>query len=228
MIPMKMPFLSNITNNFSSEISSFAGCVLMVDLALRCFKHGERRNTIRFWDDYYALVKQTDDLFDLLKQHLNATSIRQDPVAFSLYLNFRATEIFSHESALARAQSQGLPSTMMVESQRRATAAAYQISTAVRLNMPSPGAAKSAILVLQATFIAWPLTIALQAFHRELANGGDREHLSGIVASSRLLFSALGHIEDSGEYWHRSVAHVERRLREWEEENGFQSLSSTF
>ncbi|KAF5564998.1 hypothetical protein FNAPI_1883 [Fusarium napiforme] len=224
-LPLKMPYLSDIELEPSTEISSYAGCVLMVELALRCFEHGQKRTSDSFWDGYCDLVKKTDVLFGMLKRHLNATSIREDPVAFSLYLNLRATEIFSHESAIARSEEQGLPPLMTAESQRRATAAAFQISTAVRLNLPSPWKADSDIIMLQAIFIAWPLTMALKAFHRELVHGGSRDSINGVVASSRLLFAALGHIEESGGHWHRSVAQVERKLQEWEEKNSFNSLT---
>lgn len=220
-----MPFLSNVDIEPCPEISSYAGCVLMVDLALRCFDNGQERATAGFWDGYCALVTTTDELFTMLKRHLNATSIREDPVAFSLYLNLRATEIFSHESAITQGEEQGLPPLMTAESQRRATAAAFQISTAVRLNLPSPWKADSDIIMLQATFIAWPLTMALEAFHRELVSGGSRETVNGVVASSRLLLAALGHIEESGGHWHQCVAHVETKLQEWDEKNGFDSLA---
>lgn len=161
----------------------------------------------------------------MLKRHLNATSIREDPVAFSLYLNLRATEIFSHESAIRQSGEQGLPPLMTAESQRRATAAAFQISSAVRLNLPSPWKADSDIIMLQAIFIAWPLTMALKALYRELIHGGSRETVNGVVASSRLLFAALDHIEESGGYWHQCVFHVEAKLQEWDEKNGFDSLA---
>ncbi|KAF5617059.1 uncharacterized protein FTJAE_12816 [Fusarium tjaetaba] len=225
LVPLKMPYLSDIELEPSTEISSYAGCVLMVELALRCFEHGQKRTSESFWDGYCDLVKKIDVLFGMLKRHLNATSIREDPVAFSLYLNLRATEIFSHESAIARSEEQGLPPLMTAESQRRATAAAFQISTAVRLNLPSPGKTESDIIMLQAIFIAWPLTMALKAFYRELMNGCSRDGINGVVASSRLLFAALDHIEESGGHWHRSVAHVERKLQEWEEKNSFNSLT---
>ncbi|KAF5581809.1 hypothetical protein FPCIR_9917 [Fusarium pseudocircinatum] len=224
LVPLNMPYLSDIELEPSPEISSYAGCVLMVELALRCFDHGQKRTSESFWDGYCDLVKKTDVLFGMLKRHLNATSIREDPVAFSLYLNLRATEIFSHESAIARGEEQGLPPLMTAESQRRATAAAFQISTAVRLNLPSPGRTQSDIIMLQAIFIAWPLTMALKALNRELVNGGNREGINGVVAASRLLFAALDHIEESGRHWHRSIAHVEKKLQEWEEKNSFNSL----
>jgi len=220
-----MPSLLDVSTEPGPEITSYAGCVLMVELALRCFDHGQQRDTPGFWDDYCTLVKKTDNLFIILKRHLNATSIREDPVAFSLYLNLRATEIFSHDSAITKSEEQGLPPLMMAESQRRATAAAFQICSAVGLNLPSPWKADSDIIMLQAIFIAWPLTMALKALYRELVHGGVRETINGVVASSRLLFAALDHIEESDGHWHQSVTHVGAKLQEWDEKNGFDSLA---
>ena len=191
----------------------------MVELALRCFDHGQQCDKPGFWDDYCALVKKTDDLFILLKRHLNATSIREDPVAFSLYMNLRATEIFSHESAITKSEEQKLSPLMVVESQRRATAAAFQICSAVSLNLPSPQKANSDIIMLQAIFIAWPLTMALIALHREIANEGSKETMTGVVASTRLLFAALDHIEESNGYWHQRVTHIGAKLQDWVEKN---------
>nr|ART34991.1 putative Zn2Cys6 DNA-binding transcription factor [Fusarium babinda] len=225
LIPLKMPYMSEMATEPYPEISSYAGCVLMVELALRCLDHGQECGTTGFWDGYCALVKNTDELFEMLKQHLNASSIRGDPVAFSLYLNLRATEILLHESAITRSSEQGLPPLITAESQRRATAAAFQISTAVRLNLPSPWKVDSDIIMLQAIFIAWPLTMALKAFHRELTRGGNRDSVNGVVTSSRLLFAALGHIEESGGHWHQSVARIETKLQELDERNGFNSLA---
>jgi hypothetical protein len=220
-----MPSLLDISTEPGPEITSYAGCVLMVELALRCFDNGQKRDKPGFWDDYCALVKKTDDLFKILKRHLNATSIREDPVAFSLYLNLRATEIFSHESAIEKNEEQGLPPLMIAESQRRATTAAFQICNAVGLNLPSPWNADSDIIMLQAIFIAWPLTMALKALYRELVHRGARETVNGVVASLRLLFAALDHIEESDGHWHRSVSEVEAKLQEWDEKNSFDSLA---
>ncbi|WQF87799.1 hypothetical protein CDEST_12813 [Colletotrichum destructivum] len=220
-----MPRPAAIRSGAAKDAILVRSCVLMVDLALRCFDHGQERATAGFWDGYCALVKTTDELFGMLKRHLNATSIREDPVAFSLYLNLRATEIFSHESAITRSEEQGLPPLMTAESQRRATAAAFQISSAVRLNVPSPWKADNDIFMLQALFIGWPLTMALKALYRELVLGGSRETVNGAVASSRLLFAFLDHIEESGGHWHQRVAHVETKLQEWDEKNGFDSLA---
>ena len=220
-----MPSVLDVRVEPGLEISSYAGCVLMVELALRCFDHGQQRDRPGFWDDYYALVKKTDYLFVLLKRHLNATSIREDHVAFSLYMNLRATEIFSHESVIIKSEEQGLPPLMIAESQRRATAAAFQICSAVGLNLPSPRKESSDIIMLQAIFIAWPLTMALKALHRELVNGGGKATTSGVVASTRLLFAALDHIEESEGYWHQTVTHVGAKLQEWEENNGFEPVA---
>ncbi|KAK1658028.1 hypothetical protein BDP55DRAFT_760271 [Colletotrichum godetiae] len=50
LVPVNIPFLSEIRPDQWQEISSYAGCVLMVELALHCFDHGQQRATTRFWD----------------------------------------------------------------------------------------------------------------------------------------------------------------------------------
>lgn len=215
-----MPLLANANKSNIDELSSYAGCVVMVDLALRCFDHAQEPKELGFWDEYCILAKRADDLVVMLKHHLNAESVRHDPVAFSLYLSLRATEILCHETAISQGERQNLPSFLVIQSQHRATAAAFQISNAVRLNLPSPGEPENDILMLQAMFVAWPLTMALKAFHRELVNSESVERVNGVVASSRLLFAALGHIEEINGHWHRSVEHIDVKLREWEQSVG--------
>jgi hypothetical protein len=217
-----MPSLLDASAGSGPEITSYAGCVLMVELALRCFDHGQQREAPGFWDSYCDLVKKIDDLFTILKPHLNTTSIREDPIAFSLYMNLRATEIFLHDSAITKNEEQALPSFMITESQKRATAAAFQICNAVGLNLPSPRKGNSNIIMLQAIFIAWPLTMALKALYREFVHGDLHKTTNGVVVSSKLLFAALDHIEELNGHWHKSVTHVGEKLQEWEENNDFE------
>ena len=218
-----MPYLLDVSTESGSEITSYAGCVLMVELALSCFDRDQQHGIPGFWDGYCTLVKKAEDLSVILKHHLNATSIREDPIAFSLYMNLRATEIFLHDMAIMKSEEQGLPSYMRTENQRRATAAAFQICNAVGLNLPSPRKANSDIIMLQAIFIAWPLFMALKALHRELRDGEVQETTNGVVAASKLLFAALDHIEGSDGHWHQSLTHVGTKLQEWEEKTEFNS-----
>ncbi|KAK7757304.1 hypothetical protein SLS62_000854 [Diatrype stigma] len=207
-------------------------CILMVELALRCFDHMRDLESSTpkhgFWDSHYALVQKTDQRFVMLQAHLNAKSLREDPIAFSLYMNLRATEIAFHEAAIAQAQKQGLPMMMAAESQRRSMLAAGKIANAVRLNYPTQRAERD-IFMLQATFIAWPLVMAMKALSLQLlappaqaqAQRRDQDQaLNGVELSLRLLLSALDCVEDAGGYWHSSVAAVARILQEWDEKNG--------
>ncbi|CAN9209202.1 unnamed protein product [Alternaria alternata] len=221
--PLKMPYLLDVSTESGSEITSYAGCVLMVELALSCFDRDQQHGIPGFWDGYCTLVKKAEDLSVILKHHLNATSIREDPIAFSLYMNLRATEIFLHDMAITKSEEQGLPPYMRIENQRRATAAAFQICNAVGLNLPSPRKANSDIIMLQAIFIAWPLFMALKALHRELRDGEVQETTNGVVAASKLLVAALDHIEESDGHWHQSLTHVGTKLQEWEEKTEFNS-----
>ncbi|RYP64001.1 hypothetical protein DL771_008972 [Monosporascus sp. 5C6A] len=124
-----------------------------------------------------------------------------------------------------RVEQQDLPHVVTAESQRRATAAAFKISSAVRLNWPLPEQSERDIFTLQAIFITWPLTMAMNALSRELVSGGNREAIDGVMASLRLLLAALDRIEEASGYWHRCVAHVETKLQDWDAKNGFDSVA---
>lgn len=224
-----MPFLRDLYAEPWPEISSYAGCVLMVELALQCFDHGwedDRKGGKQgFWDNHYTLLKATDKRFAMLKMHLNAKSVREDPVAFSVYMNLRATEILFHEVAIARVEQQGLLISMAADSQKRSVAAAFKIANAVRLNWPGQQTEHD-VFTLQATFLAWPIVMAMKALSRDLVppNQHKDEAVNGLVASFRLLLAALDHIEETGGYWHGRIGPVATLLMEWDE-SGFDSVA---
>lgn len=223
--PAKGAFIRDFGAESCIELSSYAGCILMVELALRCFDHMRDLESSTpkhgFWDSHYALVQKTDQRFVVLQAHLNAKSLREDPIAFSLYMNLRATEIAFHEAAIAQVQKQGLPMMMAAESQKRSMLAASKIANAVRLNYPTQRAERD-IFMLQATFIAWPLVMAMKALGLQLTSPAQRKDqaVNGVEPSLRLLLSALDYVEDAGGYWHGSVTAVARTLQEWNEKNG--------
>ncbi|KAI1853878.1 hypothetical protein JX265_012563 [Neoarthrinium moseri] len=224
-----MPLLCDITIDKCPKASSYAGCVLMVQLALRCFDHGRqienKTENRHFWDNHYSLLKDLDERFAMLKLHLSAKSIQNDPVSFSLYMNLRATEIFFHQAAIVRVEQQGLPILTAAESQKRSQAAAHKIASAVRLNWPGQQAERGTF-TLQATFIAWPLVMAMKALAHSLGGSskGNSDQLSNSISSLRLLLAALDLIEDRDGYWHGCIASVVIGLAQWEESNGLHSL----
>ncbi|KAH9908377.1 hypothetical protein F4778DRAFT_345755 [Xylariomycetidae sp. FL2044] len=227
-----MPFLRDVAVDSCPELSSYAGCVLMVDLALRCFDHGweveMKKQRRHFWDNHYTLLKELDDRFSMLMIHLNAMSIQDDPVAFSVYMNLRATEVFFHQVAITQVEHQGLPALTAAESQKRSVASALKIAKAVHLNLPGRQTERG-VLTLQATFIAWPLVMAAKTLGQNLgASSGTQkrdETSNDVVSPLRLLLAALDHIEKRDGYWHGCIAPVAARLAEWEDNGGFDSVA---
>ncbi|KAK7417641.1 hypothetical protein QQX98_004462 [Neonectria punicea] len=61
---IEMPFLKNV-NNTSEELSSYVACVVMVDLAIKCYEHAEDRGIESqgqgFWDRHFALTELIQD-----------------------------------------------------------------------------------------------------------------------------------------------------------------------
>ncbi|KAJ2988787.1 hypothetical protein NUW58_g3794 [Xylaria curta] len=214
--PLKMPFLDDLTPESSHEISSYAGCVLMVELAMKCFDHGRKiesgASTFGFWDTHYNLVHTVDERITMLQRHMNAKAIKEDPVAFGLYMNLRGTEIYFHEASILYVERTGHPRLVAAESQRRSLATAYKIATVVRLNWPDQQS-KHDIFMLQATFIAWPLVMAMKALHRELKHYLAQQHQYGeamteLVTSLRILMKALDYIEEGDGFWHKSTEDI--------------------
>ncbi|KAI0109771.1 hypothetical protein F4814DRAFT_461028 [Daldinia grandis] len=224
--PTKMPYPGNLTADPCPELSSFAGCVLMMELAIKCFDHGrlaEYASTRNgFWDSHYNLVRIIEERFTMLHMHLNAKSVREDPIAFSVYMNLRGTEIFFHEVAVKLVEQQGYPVLAAAESQKRSMAAAYKVASTMRLNWPCQQLDRD-ILNLQATFLAWPIVMAMKALSRELKGSTQlkSESTSSAVASLRLLRAALDYIEESDGYWHRCTTNIVAALHEWDETSGY-------
>lgn len=109
-----MPFLRDISNQFHAELSSYAACVLMVDLALRCFSHvqsddGDTRNQ-GFWDCHFNLSKLVRERRLLMGPHLTNRAACEDPVALTTQLNMSAIEATLQETAAVKAQETGFSS----------------------------------------------------------------------------------------------------------------------
>lgn len=112
----------------------------MVALARQCYEHvwvlaADARNK-GFWDRHYALVKKIDNRTAILHMHLNAKAIGEDSVAFALHMNLCAIVVFLHEAAIDQVDKQELPKLIGAESRKRSAAAAFKISSAVRMNWP--------------------------------------------------------------------------------------------
>lgn len=141
-------------------------------------------------------------------------------------MNICAIEIHFREAAINQVQKQGLPAALAVENQRLAVAAAYKISSAVRLTWPDEETGR-AVFLLQSTFINWPIATAMRPLCRELTALDPRHAASsGVAHSLRLLFSALDRSEGPHGFWHTSTAAIATKLREWEQKIEFDAIGS--
>lgn len=137
-----MPFLSEASKLCGvSHISSYVAVVLMVRLARLCFDHvslltSDTHNK-GFWDQHYALVKHIDDYTAIIRMHLSAQAVREDPLAFSLHMNLYAVHIFLHEAAIGQVDEQELPKLVGAESRKCSTDAAFKIASAIRMTWPT-------------------------------------------------------------------------------------------
>lgn len=182
------------------------------------------------WDSHHHLVQTIEERITMLHMHMNAKAVREDPVAFSMYMNLRGTEIFFHEAAIVHVERAGHPRLVAAESQRRSTAAAYKIATAVQLNWPDQQSGRD-IFMLQATFIAWPLVMAMKALHRQLKlhlspnQQQQGEAIAELVRSLRLLMTALDRVEEPDGFWHDSTKAIVAALQEQHDGRGLDSVA---
>ncbi|KAI8950705.1 hypothetical protein F4801DRAFT_548073 [Xylaria longipes] len=239
--PIEVPFLGELIPESCPEISPYAGCVLMVDIAIKCFDHGRLIESATpafgFWDNHHNLVQTIDERIAMLHTHMNAKAVKEDPVALSMYVNLRATEILFHEAAIVHVERTGHPRLVAAESQRRSTAAALKIATAVRLNWPEQQP-EHGIFRLQATFIGWPLVMAMKAIHRQskqhLSQQQQQHHphpyhqsetVTELCSSLRLLMTALDHVEHADGFWHRSTVAIAATLKDQHDGRDLDSLA---
>lgn len=178
----------------------------MVELAIQCFDHVRRAQSASayrgFWDVHYSLIKEMKSRRTALRRHLDPASVRRDPLAFSMHMNLCATEICFHDAAISQIRGQGLPDELAAESRKSSSAAAFRVAAAVSMTWPV-GDEKADLLALQATFVAWPLVMAIQTMKRDIditprATGA----FHNLTKSLGLLAAALSRVEQPGGYWH--------------------------
>lgn len=205
--------------------SSFAGCVLMVELAFQCFSHSRRRylsgsGADGFWDNHYRLIKSFNDRAVTLDQYFKPEAIERDPISLSVLLNLCAAEIFFHEKAMHEAERQSLPKHVVDESQRLSIEAAFRITRAMEASSPTQQP-RNGHFYVQATFVAWPLAMALKALLPVLASDVGNFASNAVAYSIRLLKGALDAAEPSDGHWHSLTSSVEIKLQEWEHKVGY-------
>lgn len=140
--PSPMPSLQNLSDSNNKQlISPFAGIVLMVSLHSRCLLHfkaskeqdisGEQ--AYPFWVQHYSLDKKLHECENLLMGHMTTEMRQNEPLALSLRLNLCAVGISLHEIAIAKAQRENLPMSLITESENRVIAAANQMVEDLRI-----------------------------------------------------------------------------------------------
>ncbi|CZT51338.1 uncharacterized protein RSE6_12468 [Rhynchosporium secalis] len=213
--PLSMPFLSETTTlQGIPHISNFAGIVLMISLARKTYEHG-RGQSEGYWDRHYRLVRLLNERTSSLSIHLTAKTVQEDIVAFSLYLNLCAIEIYLHEAAIDEVMRENLPKLVADESRKRSGAAAFKIASAVRMNWPA-FRSKHDMFTLQGSFIGWALVMGIKALTRHLLDVEDGVS-NGAADSLRLLIPAIDQLEDENGHWHSSIAGASGILRTWDE-----------
>jgi hypothetical protein len=201
-----------------------------VQLIIQCFEQAKLSDSdsqaTGFWDHIYSLTKSLADRTALLQAQLTATSVKEDPVAFSVHMNICAIDIYLNEAAISQIHRQGLPAMMSKDHQKRSTSAALKISSALRLNWPADKS-EDALFFIQSTFLNWAITIAMKPLCRELTSLSPREAASsGIGHSLKLLLTALDYSEEPDGFWHNSTANIAATMQEWEERSSFDAVGS--
>lgn len=222
-VPCPMPFLCEPAKlSGISNLSSYAAVTIMVKLARLCYEHvgilSRGATDSGFWDRHYRLVKTINDYTATFQGHLGAKAVRESPLAFSLHLNLCATHIHLHEAAIRKVEEQELPKLVAAESRKCSTAAAFKILGAIRMNWPVQRSEHDHF-TLQATFIGWPISMALSTLSRNVTSGVDSTPIC-VVDSLRLLRAALDQVEEPDGYWHKASATAVAALMKWDQQQG--------
>jgi hypothetical protein len=118
-----------------NSISPFAGIVVMVSLYYQCLKHLEAANeqdstgdmSYPFWMKHYSIDKTLNECSAGLFAQINTQVRQNEPLALSLRLNMCAVSISLHDIAIARAQKESLPSSLILESESRRITSAMEM-----------------------------------------------------------------------------------------------------
>lgn len=216
-----MPSLDNARTAYGTGcISSFTGLVPMVALYRRCLSHvkssPENESTggigYSFWEHHYGIDKDLKSCSDSLLGRLDAQELLDDEFALGLNLNLCAIDICLHESAIVRADKDGLPKALITECNNQCSQAAMRIVEGVSLSrkLARP---KSTLFRQMNIFCMWPVCMAMQVLNRQLSatDKADSGHTVGVL---RLLVSALEDLQDVSGHWVDSISHIVKRLED--------------
>ncbi|KAM6511491.1 hypothetical protein FALCPG4_016495 [Fusarium falciforme] len=134
LTPTNMPFLRDVAKS-DEELSSYAACVIMVDLAIRAYEHGElsQSQAQGYWDRHFAMAKLIQECSAKMGNNLGKEAAVRDPVSLSNQLNLGAIKIMLHETAIGRGRADDLSPSMIAENERCCQVAAQTIADTVRV-----------------------------------------------------------------------------------------------
>ncbi|RSL40629.1 hypothetical protein CEP54_016065 [Fusarium duplospermum] len=160
-MPVNMSFLRDVTES-DQELSSYAACVVMVDLAIRAYEHAElsQSETQGYWDRHFAMSRLIQECSLKMGSHLSKETAVHDPVSLSNQLNLGAIKIILHETAIGKGRVDELSLSMIGENERCCQVAAQTIADTVRVVWENQSPERN-IFTLQATFTAWPIAKAI-------------------------------------------------------------------
>ncbi|KAH7253399.1 fungal-specific transcription factor domain-containing protein [Fusarium solani] len=216
LTPTDMPFLRDMAKS-DEELSSYAACVIMVDLAIRAYEHGElsQSQAQGYWDRHFAMVKLIQECSAKMGSNPSKEAAVHDPVSLSNQLNLGAIKIMVHETAVVKGRVNDLSPSMIAENERSCQVAAQTIADTVRAVWENPSPERN-LFTIQATFTAWPIAKAISTLVRDRA---DTCNLPSVQRMSdlKLLCSVLDYVEREGGYWHILIADDLVQVREWDE-----------
>lgn len=216
-----MPSLDNAQVLHGTKyISSFTGSVLMVSLYRRSLSHV--RSSLEpdptpggagysFWEHHYAIDKDLKNCREAVRGKTDAQELMDDEFALALNMNLCAIDIFLHEAAIIKADKDGLPKTLITESNNRCSEAAMRIAEGVSLSQKL--AQPKRVLFRQMNiYCMWPVCMAMQVLDRQLTASNDKFELGHTVGALKLLASGIEDLEDVSGYWVDSISHIVERL----------------
>ncbi|KAI8650582.1 Zn(2)-C6 fungal-type domain-containing protein [Fusarium keratoplasticum] len=216
LTPTDMPFLRDVTKS-NEELSSYAACVVMVDLAIQAYEHAElsQSQTQGYWDRHFAMARLTQECSAKMGNHLSKEAAVGDPISLSNQLNLGAIKIMLHETAISKGRVDDLSPSVVAENERCCQVTAQTIADTVRVVWESQTPERN-LFTLQATFTAWPIAKAISSLVRDMADSCNLPSVQR-MNNLKLLCSVLDYVEREGGYWHILIVDALAQVREWDE-----------
>lgn len=218
-----MPTLEHARLLYGTDsVTSFTGLVLMVSLYRRCLSHTSASLETEsatggpgysFWEHHYVIDKDLQECKDALIGNINAQALLNDEFALGLDINLCAIDIFLHEAAAVKADKDGLPKTLVTESNNRCSQAARRIVEGISLSQTLAQPRKTLFKQL-GIFSMWPICMAMQVLNRQLSQTNDNAELGHAVGMLKILVTAIEDLEDMSGHWVDSISHIIKRLED--------------